>query len=78
MTQQTWQLYGTLGCHLCEHATALLNQAQTVADFCWEYVDIAEFDNPLAHEWADKIPVLVTPKRTLFYPFSIMDILACV
>lgn len=73
-----WQLYGTLGCHLCENAKNLLIQAQSVADFDWQSVDIADFDNPLAHEWADKIPVLVTPNRTLFYPFSVMDILDCI
>ncbi|WP_019520399.1 glutaredoxin family protein [Faucicola boevrei] len=72
-----WRLYGTVGCHLCELATAELIHAQAVAEFEWEYVDIAEFDNPLAHAWADKIPVLVTPNRTLFYPFSVMDILDC-
>lgn len=73
-----WQLYGTVGCHLCDNAKHLLTQAQAVADFDWKYVDIADFDNPVAHKWADKIPVLVSPKRTLFYPFSVMDILECV
>ena len=25
---------------------------------------------------ADKIPVLVTPTRTLYYPFSLLDVVA--
>lgn len=77
-TKTIWYLYGTVGCHLCENAKNILIQAQSVTDFDWAYVDIADFDNPLTHKWANKIPVLVTPKRTLFYPFSIMDILDCV
>ncbi|ELA08698.1 hypothetical protein MOMA_09071 [Moraxella macacae 0408225] len=72
-----WQLYGTVGCHLCELAIAELTKAQKIADITWEYVDIATFDNPLTHAWSDKIPVLVTQNHTLFYPFSVMDILAC-
>lgn len=75
---ERWQLYGTLGCHLCDDAEALLKQAQAVADIHFDKIDIAELDEAKMMEWATKIPVLVTPKSTLFYPFSIMDILALV
>lgn len=71
-----WQLYGTLGCHLCDDAETLLKQAQAVADFTFEKIDIAELPEPQLLEFADKIPVLVTPVKTLYYPFSVMDILA--
>lgn len=71
-----WQLYGTLGCHLCEIAESLLLQAQAVADICWQSIDIADLPEAQMLAFADKIPVLVTPTKTLYYPFSIMDILA--
>lgn len=71
-----WRLYGTLGCHLCDEAEILLQQAQAVADFSFEKVDIADFPEAQMRQFADKIPVLVTPQKTLFYPFSLMDIVA--
>lgn len=73
---QQWQLYGTLGCHLCELAEQLLQQAQAVADIRWEKVDIVDLPEQQMLVFADRIPVLVTPTRTLYYPFSIMDIMA--
>lgn len=73
-----WQLYGTLGCHLCDTAEMLLQQAQTVADFTFEKIDIADLPELDMLQLADKIPVLVTPTHTLYYPFSVMDILALV
>lgn len=75
-TDSTWQLYGTLGCHLCDEAENLLNQAQTVIDFEYTKVDIAELDEREMTKWANKIPVLVTPHQTLCYPFSLVDIVA--
>lgn len=72
----TWQLYGTLGCHLCDIAESLLMQAQTVSDIDWQKVDIADLPEAQMLTFADKIPVLVTPNKTLYYPFSIMDIMA--
>lgn len=79
MTSQpssVWQLYGTLGCHLCDKAENLLKQAQAVIDVAVVQIDIADLDEPEMKKWADKIPVLVTPHRTLYYPFSLMDIVA--
>ena len=71
-----WRLYGTVGCHLCEIAESLLCQAQAVADIRWQSIDIAELPEQEMLEFADKIPVLVTATKTLYYPFSIMDIIA--
>lgn len=74
----TWLLYGTLGCHLCECAENLLQQAQSVADIHCQKVDIADLPESEMLKLADKIPVLVTPSKTLYYPFSVMDILALI
>lgn len=51
------KLYSTLGCHLCEEAEALLNQAQTVTDVGWQTVEIAESDK-LMQEYGLRIPVV--------------------
>ena len=72
----TWRLYGTVGCHLCEIAESLLLQAQAVADIRWQSIDIADLPEQEMLKFADKIPVLVTVTKTLYYPFSIMDIMA--
>lgn len=72
----TWRLYGTVGCHLCEIAESLLLQAQAVADIRWQSIDIAELPEQEMLKFADKIPVLVTATKTLYYPFSIMDVMA--
>lgn len=75
-TQPVWRLYGTLGCHLCDTAENLLKQAQMVADFAFEKIDIMDLPEQEMLTLADKIPVLITPNKTLYYPFSVMDILA--
>lgn len=74
----TWLLYGTLGCHLCENAETLLQQAQMVADFSYQKVDIADLPENEMLPLADKIPVLVTPNKIVYYPFSVLDILALI
>lgn len=73
---KTWVLYGTLGCHLCDNAEQLLQQANTVKDFAWRKLDIANLPENEMLALADKIPVLKTPTKILYFPFSIMDILA--
>ncbi|MFO1365492.1 MAG: glutaredoxin family protein [Moraxella osloensis] len=70
----TWA--DTVSRHLCEIAESLLRQAQAVADIRWQSIDIAELPEQEMLEFADKIPVLVTATKTLYYPFSIMDIMA--
>ncbi len=71
-----WQLYGTLGCHLCEQAQTLLQQAQQVVDFSYIVIDITDLPETQMLLFSSKIPVLVTPTKTLYYPFSIMDIMS--
>lgn len=75
-TTAVWQLYGTVGCHLCEQAEQLLIQVQAVQEIHWQNVDIADLPEPIMQQFADKIPILMTPNQTLYYPFSLMDILA--
>ena len=41
MIKNSYLLYGTLGCHLCEQAEQLLTQAQQVMAIEWQTVDIA-------------------------------------
>ena len=50
-------------------------KAQAVADIRWQSIDIAELPEQEMLKFADKIPVLVTAIKTLYYPFSIMDII---
>lgn len=71
-----WKLYGTVSCHLCEIAENLLLQAQAVADIRWQSIDITDLPEAQMLAFSDKIPILVTSDKTLYYPFSIMDIMA--
>ncbi len=71
-------LYGTTGCHLCDQAEALLEQAAAARQLEWRYVDIA-LDAALVEKYGRRIPVLRTPGgRELGWPFSLLDILAAV
>lgn len=58
-------LYTTAGCHLCEHAEAILD-AEGVA---FSPVDIAD-DAALMQRYGVRIPVLVTAGRELGWPFD--------
>ena len=69
-----WWLLGTTGCHLCEVAAQLMTQFQAVQPIPYQYVDIADFDEPLMMEFATSIPVLLTKTQRLNYPFSVMDL----
>ena len=69
-----WWLLGTSGCHLCDIATPLLTQFQSVPPIAYKQVDIANFDESLMMEFATTIPVILTPSKRLNYPFSIMDL----
>jgi len=69
-----WWLLGTSGCHLCDIATQLLTQFQSVQPIAYKQVDIANFDESLMMEFATTIPVILTPSKRLNYPFSIMDL----
>lgn len=68
-------LYGTLGCHLCDQAEALLRQAAGARPLEWRYEDIA-LDDELVTRYGTRIPVLLTADgRELGWPFSLLDIL---
>lgn len=69
-----WWLFGTLGCHLCEQANALLMQAQAVFDIQYVCIDIIDLPESYMSLLAQRIPVLLTPHQYCSYPFSILDI----
>ena len=72
--QNKWWLLGTSGCHLCTQAEELLTRFQAVYPVSYQLVDIAEFDEALMMAFATTIPVLLTQKQRLNYPFSVMDL----
>jgi glutaredoxin len=68
-------LYGTVGCHLCDQAEALLQRAAAARKLEWRYVDIAD-DDALVEKYGTRIPVLLTAQGTeIGWPFSLLDIL---
>ncbi len=63
-------LYTTAGCHLCEAAEQLLNQAAAE----WQAVDIAE-DAKLIDIYGIRIPVIVRPDGgELGWPFDMVTL----
>ena len=67
----TLKLYSTLGCHLCEQAEALLQQAAERHAVEWQVVEIAS-DPRLIDRFGIRIPVL-QPKHCndeLAWPFD--------
>ena len=68
-------LYGTTGCHLCDQAELLLQQAAKSRPLHWQYVDIA-LDEALVEKYGIRIPVLVDAKgKEIGWPFSLLDVL---
>lgn len=74
---KTWYLIGTDGCHLCEQSMAMIktvnlqnHHAKIVT------LDIIESTDEIINALGASIPVLVTPKKLLCYPFGVMDVLA--
>lgn len=68
-------LYGTQGCHLCDQAEALMEQAGASRAVEWQYVDIA-LNEKLVEKYSTRIPVLVTGEgQEIGWPFSLLDIL---
>lgn len=53
-----WVLYGTVGCHLCELAEALVAPAMRQRDVAWQQCDIAD-DDALLSRYGVRIPVLL-------------------
>lgn len=64
-------LYSTLGCHLCEHAKAIMLPVLSAKGFELEEQDIAEADELMAL-YQLSIPVAKNPRsgRELFWPFG--------
>lgn len=64
-------LYSTLGCHLCEHARAIIEPLLTSAGCELEEVDIADSE-VLLERYRVRIPVVFDPQsgRELFWPFD--------
>jgi len=75
MQQTPWQLYGTLGCHLCEQAEQLLIQLQDARPIDWHSVDIADLPTAVAETLAQQIPVLQAGTQRLYWPFGLTDLL---
>lgn len=66
-----WILYGTLGCHLCDKAEAIIQQLQQQFTINMIQVDIAS-DAQLVESLGERIPVLencATGER-LYWPFD--------
>ncbi|WP_227431199.1 glutaredoxin family protein [Psychrobacter sp. I-STPA6b] len=73
-TQVTdWYLLGTLGCHLCDDAENLLRLFCGTYAITYKVLDIADLDEDLMMQFAEKIPVLLTPSARLDYPFTLPD-----
>ncbi|WP_337843217.1 glutaredoxin family protein [Rheinheimera sp.] len=65
------QLMSTWGCHLCDEAQALLQQAGVLQQ-C-QVLDIV--DHPALFErYRVHIPVLVDAERELFWPFTLAEL----
>ncbi len=71
------QLYSTTGCHLCEHAKALIFPLLDNSHFVFEEIDIADNDQ-LMERYGVTIPVLGSPrlKEELSWPFSSDEVAA--
>lgn len=68
-------LYGTLGCHLCDEAMALLAPTANTLGFELSEVDIAESDS-LMSEYAMRIPVAYREdiQMEMDWPFNPEDV----
>lgn len=75
MRRPTWQLYGTLGCHLCEQAEHLLQQFSDTRAVQLNIIDIALLPDAQMHDLATKIPVLLSTNQSLNWPFSLLDLM---
>lgn len=75
---RTFILYGSEGCHLCEHAEDLLVTFLDPQLHQVDLVDIA-YDDRLMERFATEIPVLANERgRVLKWPFSAEELQAFV
>ncbi|MGZ8218455.1 glutaredoxin family protein [Methylomagnum sp.] len=74
-------LYGTLGCHLCEQAEAILHEAARASGLTlpFEKVDIAD-DPELFERYGIRIPVLreSTSETEIGWPFDVARVISLV
>jgi len=68
-------LYGTLGCHLCDQAAAVLATWMAPPALAIEQVDIADHES-LFERYGIRIPVLADPAMgwELDWPFTLDDV----
>ena len=68
-------LYSTVGCHLCEHAKAVLWPLLLHYQFRLKEIDIAE-DDELIEKYGTRIPVLAAANYSieLNWPFTTQDV----
>lgn len=67
------RIYSTLGCHLCEQAKAVLEQAQRTCVFEYTEIDIADDDN-LLELYSTRIPVIKIDQAELDWPFDLAKV----
>lgn len=74
---KTWYLIGTDGCHLCEQSMAMIQMVNSQNHHIKVVMlDIIDSTDDVINALGASMPVLITPKKILCYPFGIMDILA--
>lgn len=74
---KTWYLIGTDGCHLCEQSMAMIKMVHLQNPHTKVVMlDIINSTDDVINALGASMPVLITPKKILCYPFGIMDILA--
>jgi hypothetical protein len=69
------ELMTTDGCHLCEHAIAVLQAGLSLGDAEVDLVDIA-YEDALIEQYGTRIPVLREPAsgRELDWPFGVDEL----
>lgn len=70
-------LLSTLGCHLCEQAEDVLQDAKLSRNFEWEIVDIADSDS-LVEAYGVRIPVVLHKEsgNEIGWPFDLKSFVA--
>lgn len=72
-----WYLIGTDGCHLCTQSQQMINALLLHhPSISLVVLDIMDSHDEVIEALGASIPVLITPKQMLCYPFGIMDVLA--
>lgn len=78
-TADAWYLVGTEGCHLCEQSKFVINTVQSQhPHITLIELDIIDSTEAVLEVLGASIPILITPKKMLCYPFGVMDVMALV